>query len=170
MSSKSFVDAFGEDLSQRQQIKSHPFANRLSRLSQAALGGGCELAMMISLWVVRSGSHDLWQIQSDGYEFDWPVHGSRRSGTIGLVSRVVPVKNQVNEAWRGDQNCRKIMIAVMAVKEMVNRSYETTLREGLLLNAVCSTPVCDRRSERGMAAYGKRSPIRTNNEYLIFDS
>ena len=51
----------------------------------------------------------------------------------GLVSRVVPVKNLMKEANSAALKiAEKSKISVMAVKEMVNRSYETTLAEGLL--------------------------------------
>ena len=51
----------------------------------------------------------------------------------GLVSRVVPAKKLMDEAKAAAQKItEKSMLATMAVKEAVNRSYETTLREGLL--------------------------------------
>ena len=51
----------------------------------------------------------------------------------GLVSRVVPAKDLVAEATKTAQKiAEKSPLAVKAVKEAVNRSYETTLREGVL--------------------------------------
>jgi enoyl-CoA hydratase len=51
----------------------------------------------------------------------------------GLVSRVVPAKKLMEEAMAAAHKIvEKPALAVMAVKEAVNRSYETTLREGLL--------------------------------------
>ncbi len=51
----------------------------------------------------------------------------------GLVSRVVPVKKLMEEAQSAAHKiAEKSAIATMVVKEAVNRSYETTLREGLL--------------------------------------
>jgi enoyl-CoA hydratase len=51
----------------------------------------------------------------------------------GLVSRVVPAKKLMEEALAAAQKiAEKSALTVMAVKEAVNRSYETTLREGLL--------------------------------------
>ena len=51
----------------------------------------------------------------------------------GLVSRVVPAKKLMEEAMAAAQKItEKSMLTTMVVKECVNRSYETTLREGLL--------------------------------------
>ena len=51
----------------------------------------------------------------------------------GLVSRVVPAKKLIDEAMAAAQKiASKSSIATKVVKEAVNRSYETTLREGLL--------------------------------------
>jgi enoyl-CoA hydratase len=51
----------------------------------------------------------------------------------GLVSRVVPAKKLLEEAMAAAQKiAEKSAIATMAVKESVNRSYEVTLREGIL--------------------------------------
>ena len=51
----------------------------------------------------------------------------------GLVSRVVPAKKLMEEVMGAAAKiAEKSMVTVMAVKESVNRSYETTLREGVL--------------------------------------
>ncbi|MCB2105410.1 MAG: enoyl-CoA hydratase, partial [Rhodobacteraceae bacterium] len=51
----------------------------------------------------------------------------------GLVSRVVPAAKLLPEAMAAARKiAEKSAISVMAVKEAVNRSYEMTLREGLL--------------------------------------
>ena len=51
----------------------------------------------------------------------------------GLVSRVVPLDKLLDEAMGAARKiAAKSAIAAMVAKEAVNRSYETTLREGLL--------------------------------------
>jgi enoyl-CoA hydratase len=51
----------------------------------------------------------------------------------GLVSRVVPAKKLMEETMEAARRiAEKSALTVMAVKEAVNRSYETPLREGLL--------------------------------------
>ena len=50
----------------------------------------------------------------------------------GLVSRVVPAKKLMDEARSAAEKiAEKSLIATMAAKDAVNRSYETTLAEGL---------------------------------------
>ena len=79
----------------------------------------------------------------------------------GLVSRVVPVKNLMKEATSAALKiAEKSKISVMAVKEMVNRSYETTLAEGLLFErrVFHSLFATDDQTE-GMSAFvEKRQP------------
>ena len=90
----------------------------------------------------------------------------------GLVSRVVPAKNLMNEAFgAATKIAEKSMITVMAVKEMVNRSYETTLREGLLFERrVFHSLFATEDQKEGMAAFMEKREAHpeTNNEYLIF--
>mgnify|MGYP001822581246 FL=1 len=51
----------------------------------------------------------------------------------GLVSRVVPAKKLMEEAMgAAGKIAEKSILTAMAVKEAVNRSYETTLSEGIL--------------------------------------
>ena len=51
----------------------------------------------------------------------------------GLVSRVVPSKKLMTETMAAASKiAEKSLITSTAVKEMVHRSFETTLKEGLL--------------------------------------
>jgi len=51
----------------------------------------------------------------------------------GLVSRVVPAKKLMSEALStAVKISEKSSLATMAIKEAVNRSYETSLNEGIL--------------------------------------
>jgi enoyl-CoA hydratase len=51
----------------------------------------------------------------------------------GLVSRIVPAKKLLDEARAAAAKiAEKSQLAVMAAKEAVDRSYETTLSEGIL--------------------------------------
>ena len=79
----------------------------------------------------------------------------------GLVSRVVPAKKLMDEASAAAQKiAEKSMLTTMVVKEAVNRSYETTLREGILFerrmfHALFSTE----DQKEGMSAFlEKREP------------
>jgi enoyl-CoA hydratase len=79
----------------------------------------------------------------------------------GLVSRVVPAKKLMEEAMAAATKiAEKSMLATLAVKEAVNRSYETTLREGLLFERrLFHSLFATEDQKEGMAAFlQKREP------------
>jgi enoyl-CoA hydratase len=79
----------------------------------------------------------------------------------GLVSRVVPARKLMEDVMAtAVKIAEKSTLATMAVKEAVDRSYETTLREGILFERRLfhSLFATDDQSE-GMSAFmEKRSP------------
>ena len=156
MSEKSFVevytsDMFGDEIEIMLRVRKPIIA----AVSGYALGGGCELAMMcdfiicsdtakfgqpeINLGVIAGigGSQRLTRFVGKSKSMDMHLTGrfmdAEEAEHSGLVSRVVSCKKLMEEA-RGaaDKIAEKSLIATMAAKEAVNRSYETTLREGLL--------------------------------------
>ena len=156
MSNKSFVDAFGEDLFTEATDKITTIRKPIiAAVSGYALGGGCELAMMCDFIICSDtakfgqpeinlgvspglgGTQRLTRFIGKSKAMDMNLTGrfmeAKEAERCGLVSRVVPTKNLMSEAMgAATKIAEKSMITVMAVKEMVNRSYETTLREGLL--------------------------------------
>ena len=119
------------------------------------LGGGCELAMMcdfiiaadnarfgqpeINLGIVAGmgGTQRLTRAIGKAKAMDMNLTGRFMDATeaerAGLVSRVVPVAQLKDEAMKAAAKiAEKSMLTAMAVKESVNRAFETTLREGLL--------------------------------------
>jgi enoyl-CoA hydratase len=79
----------------------------------------------------------------------------------GLVSRVVPAKKLLSEAMAAAVKiAEKSQITTVAVKEMINRSYETTLNEGLLFERrVFHALFATEDQKEGMAAFlEKREP------------
>ncbi len=120
-----------------------------------ALGGGCELAMMcdfiiaadtakfgqpeINLGVVAGlgGTQRLTRVVGKAKAMEMHLTGrfmdAAEAERSGLVSRVVPAKKLMEEAYAAAEKiAEKSALTTMAVKEAVNRSYETTLSEGLL--------------------------------------
>jgi enoyl-CoA hydratase len=156
MSSKSFVEAFGEDLFTEATDKITSIRKPIiAAVSGYALGGGCELAMMCDFIICSDtakfgqpeinlgvspglgGTQRLTRFIGKSKAMDMNLTGrfmeAEEAERCGLVSRVVPTKNLMSEAMSAATKiAEKSMITVTAVKEMVNRSYETTLREGLL--------------------------------------
>ena len=156
MSEQSFVevfsgDLFADDTNAIMRIRKPVIA----AVSGYALGGGCELAMMcdfiicsdtakfgqpeINLGVVAGmgGSQRLTRFIGKSKAMDMNLTGrfmdAEEAERSGLVSRVVPAKKLMEETMAAAHKiAAKSLIATRVVKEAVNRSYETTLREGVL--------------------------------------
>ena len=148
-----------------------------------ALGGGCELAMAcdfiiaadtakfgqpeINLGVVPGlgGTQRLTRAVGKSKSMDMNLTGrfmtADEADSSGLVSRVVPAKKLMEEAMNAAQKiAEKSQIAVVTIKEAVNRSYETTLSEGLLFERrVFHSMFATEDQKEGMAAFlEKREP------------
>ena len=155
MSAKGFVDVYTEDLF---GPPSEAFARCrkpiIAAVSGYALGGGCELAMMcdfiiasdtakfgqpeINLGVIAGigGTQRLTRFVGKSKSMDMHLTGrfmdAAEAERSGLVSRVVPAAKLIPEAMAAARKiAEKSALAAMAAKEAVNRSYETTLREGV---------------------------------------
>ncbi|GAB4389724.1 enoyl-CoA hydratase [Albidovulum sp.] len=156
MSEKSFVEVFTDDLFGRNvepiQRCRKPI---IAAVAGYALGGGCELAMMcdfiiaadtakfgqpeINLGVIAGigGTQRLTRFVGKSKAMDMHLTGrfmdAEEAERAGLVSRVVPAGKLLSEAKAAARKItEKSALAVMAVKEAVNRSYETTMSEGIL--------------------------------------
>ena len=156
MSDKSFVEVFTADLFGAESDAITRIRKPIiAAVSGYALGGGCELAMMcdfiicadtakfgqpeINLGVMAGmgGTQRLTRFIGKSKAMDMNLTGrfmdAEEAERAGLVSRVVPAKKLMEEAMQAAAKiAEKSIITTMAVKEAVNRSYETTLREGLL--------------------------------------
>lgn len=155
MADKSFVDmyvkAFFQSETERFGAIRKPI---IAAVAGYALGGGCELAMMcdiiiaaenakfgqpeINLGVIAGigGTQRLTRYVGKAKSMDMHLTGrfmdAAEAESSGLVSRVVPPKKLLEEA-RGTalKIAEKSLLATMAAKDAVNRSYETTLAEGI---------------------------------------
>jgi enoyl-CoA hydratase len=148
-----------------------------------ALGGGCELAMMcdfiicadtakfgqpeINLGIIAGmgGTQRLTRTIGKSKAMDMHLTGrmmdAAEAERSGLVSRVVPAANLLTETRAiAAKIAEKSKIAVMAAKEAVNRSYESTLAEGLLYERrLFQSLFATEDQKEGMAAFvAKREP------------
>lgn len=184
MSEQSFADVFGGDLftAETEEILRvrKPI---IAAVSGYALGGGCELAMMcdfiicsesakfgqpeVNLGVVAGigGTQRLTRFVGKSKAMDMNLTGrfmdAAEAERSGLVSRVVPVKELMNETRAAAQKiAEKSMMSVMVIKEAVNRAYETTLREGILFERrVFHSLFATEDQKEGMQAFlEKREP------------
>ena len=148
-----------------------------------ALGGGCELAMAcdfiiaaetakfgqpeINLGIMAGlgGTQRLTRFVGKSKSMDMNLTGrfmtAEEAERAGLVSRVVPAKKLMEETMSAAQKiAEKPQIATLSIKESVNRSYETTLSEGLLFERrVFHSMFATEDQKEGMAAFlEKREP------------
>ncbi len=156
MSGKNFVDVYLGDLFGPETRAFDAIRKPIiAAVSGYALGGGCELAMMcdfiiasesakfgqpeINLGVMAGigGTQRLTRFVGKSKAMDMHLTGrfmdAAEAERCGLVSRVVPVKKLMDTTMEAAHSiAEKSALSVMAVKESVNRSYETSLAEGVL--------------------------------------
>jgi enoyl-CoA hydratase len=184
MSEMSFVDMYMSDFFGAEGDKITKTRKPvIAAVSGYALGGGCELAMMcdfiiagdnakfgqpeINLGVIAGigGTQRLTRAVGKAKSMDMHMTGrfmdAEEAERSGLVSRVVPAKKLKEEAMSAaNKIAEKSMISVLAAKEAVNRSFETTLAEGIqferrLFNGLFATE----DQKEGMSAFlEKREP------------
>ena len=189
MAEKSFVevvtgDLFGASMMPIQVAKKPVIA----AVSGYALGGGCELAMMcdfiicaenakfgqpeINLGVIAGigGTQRLTRFVGKSKAMDMNLTGrfmdAEEAERSGLVSRVVPVKRLMEVTLEvATKIAEKSQLSIMAAKDAVNRSYETTLAEGLLFERrVFHSMFATDDQKEGMSAFvEKREPHFRDN-------
>ena len=184
MAQKTFTDVFSDDLFAREtdaiQRVRKPI---IAAVSGYCLGGGCELAMMCDFIIASDtakfgqpeinlgicagmgGTQRLTRFVGKSKSMDMHLTGrfmdAAEAERSGLVSRVVPVKSLIEEAMKAASKiAEKSAIAVMAVKETVNRAQEISLSEGLLFERrVFHALFATQDQKEGMAAFlEKRQP------------
>lgn len=178
MSEKTFVDMFMSNFfADEGDIVRATRKPIIAAVAGYALGGGCELAMMcdfiiaadtakfgqpeINLGVVAGigGTQRLTRFVGKSKSMDMHLTGrfmdAEEAERSGLVSRVVPAKKLKEEALGAAQKiAEKSVLTSMAVKEAVNRSYETTLSEGILFERrLFHSLFATEDQKEGMAAF-----------------
>lgn len=148
-----------------------------------ALGGGCELAMMcdfilaadnakfgqpeITLGTIpgAGGTQRLTRFVGKSKAMEMVLTGrmmdAEEAERAGLVSRIVPLESLMEEAIKAaDTIADMSMPVVFMAKEAVNRSYETTLSEGVRFERrVFHSTFATEDQKEGMAAFvEKRQP------------
>ncbi len=153
----TFVTAYSQDLITRnwEQIRTvrKPV---IAAVAGFALGGGCELAMMcdvviaadsakfgqpeIKLGIIpgAGGTQRLPRAVGKAKAMDLVLTGRMMDAVeaerCGLVSRVVPADQLMTEALAAAETINRLGgPSVLAAKECVNRAFETTLSEGVMV-------------------------------------
>ena len=155
MADKSFHDVFMEDyITRNWEELTRVRKPTIAAVAGYALGGGCEVAMMcdiviaadnakfgqpeITIGVIPAagGTQRLTRAVGKSLAMEMVLTGRQLTAEealqFGLVSRVVPVDDLLDEAVRMAEKIASFSRpAVMMAKEAVNRAFETTLAEGL---------------------------------------
>ena len=187
MSEKSFIDMYSSDFFAGWDALLRARKPIVAAVSGYALGGGCELAMMcdfiiagdnakfgqpeITLGVMpgMGGSQRLTRFVGKAKAMDMCLTGrmmdAAEAERSGLVSRVVPAAELLDEALKAaDKIAGFSQPAVAMVKEAVNRSYETTLTEGLRFERrVFHSMFALEDQKEGMAAFAEKRKANFRN-------
>ncbi len=160
----------------------------IAAVSGYALGGGCELAMMcdfiiaaesakfgqpeIKLGIIpgAGGTQRLPRAIGKAKAMDLALTGrlmdAAEAERCGLVSRVVPNDKLLDEALEAATIIASFSTpAVMMAKEAVNRSFESSLSEGLLFERrMFHSLFATADQKEGMNAFLEKRPARFANE------
>ncbi len=188
MQDKTFIDAYLGDFITRDWERIAACRKPvIAAVAGYALGGGCEIAMMCDFILAADnarfgqpeitlgtmpgagGTQRLARLAGKSKAMEMCLTGrmmdAEEAERIGLVSRIVPVAELVEEALKTAETIAGMSRpAVLMTKEAVNRAYETTLSEGIrferrLFHATFATE----DQKEGMAAFAeKRQPKFTN--------
>ena len=183
MQSKTYMQAFYEDFIGTWDRVARARKPVIAAVSGFALGGGCELAMMcdfiiaadtakfgqpeIKLGVMpgAGGTQRLARFVGKAKAMDMCLSGrmmdAAEAERCGLVSRVVPAASLLDEALKSAETiASKSLPILMMTKESVNRSFETTLAEGIRFERrVFHAMFAVEDQKEGMAAFvEKRKP------------
>lgn len=183
MQSKTYMEAYKEDFINSWERVSRARKPVIAAVAGYALGGGCELAMMcdfiiaaenakfgqpeITLGVMpgAGGTQRLTRFVGKSKAMDMCLTGrmmdAAEAERAGLVSRVVEADKLLEEAMGIAVKIANFSLPIaMMTKESVNRSYETTLSEGVRFERrVFHSMFGTEDQKEGMAAFvEKRQP------------
>ncbi|HZP92722.1 MAG TPA: enoyl-CoA hydratase [Burkholderiales bacterium] len=186
MKDKSYMDVYKSDfITAEWERVTRCRKAVIAAVAGYALGGGCELAMMcdfilaadnarfgqpeINLGILpgAGGTQRLPRFVGKSKAMEMVLLGQARmmdaqeAERCGLVSRVVPLAELMNEAMKAAEKiCELSAPIVMMAKESVNRAFETTLSEGVRFERrLFHSAFATEDQKEGMAAFvEKRKP------------
>jgi enoyl-CoA hydratase len=188
MADKTYIDIFRADYTADYERLTRVRKPVIAAVAGFALGGGCELAMMcdfiiaadnakfgqpeIKLGIIPGigGTQRLTRAVGKAKAMDLILTGrmmdAAEAERSGLVARVVPAASLLEEAMKVAETISGLsQPSLLAAKEAVNRSFETSLAEGVrferrVFHALFATK--DRKE--GMTAFIEKRPPRFTNE------
>jgi enoyl-CoA hydratase len=188
MADKSYIDMSRADYAGDYERLTRVRKPLIAAVAGFALGGGCELAMLcdfiiaadnakfgqpeIKLGIIPGigGTQRLTHAVGKAKAMDMILTGrmmdAAEAERCGLVSRVVPAASLMEQATKVAETIAALSEpSLIAAKEAVNRSFETSLAEGVrferrTFHALFATK--DRKE--GMTAFIEKRPPRFTNE------
>jgi enoyl-CoA hydratase len=189
MQHKSYMDVMAEDFITRNWERvTRARKPVIAAVAGFALGGGCELAMMcdfilagdnakfgqpeIKLGVIpgAGGTQRLTRFVGKSKAMEMVLTGrmmdAAEAERAGLVSRIVPVDDLVNEAVKVAQTIADFSgPSVKIARECVNRAYEVTLAEGVLFERrVFHSLFATEDQKEGMSAFAEKRKAQFKNK------
>jgi len=188
MADQTYIDIFRADYTADYERLARVRKPIIAAVAGFALGGGCELAMMCDLIIAADnakfgqpeiklgvipgigGTQRLTRAVGKAKAMDLILTGrmmdAAEAERSGLVARVVPAASLMEEAMKVAETIAAMsQPSLIAAKEAVNRSFETSLAEGVrferrVFHALFATK--DRKE--GMAAFIEKRRPRFMNE------
>ena len=180
MQAKSYMDAYMENFISKWERITTCRKPVIAAVNGFALGGGCELAMMcdfiiagdkakfgqpeIKLGILpgAGGSQRLTRFVGKSKAMEMCLTGrmmdAEEAERAGLASRVVPADELLEDALKTAAAIAGMgRPATYMVKESVNRSYETTMAEGILFERrTFHAAFATEDQKEGMAAFAEK--------------
>jgi enoyl-CoA hydratase len=184
MADKSYNDVLLGDFAGNWDAASRARKPIIAAVAGFALGGGCEVAMQcdiiiaaenakfgqpeIKLGVIPGigGTQRLTRAVGKSKAMDMVLTGrmmdAAEAERSGLVTRVVPVDKLMEEAMKMAETIASMGLpSVLLAKEAVNRSFETTLSEGVRFERrVFHSLFATEDQKEGMAAFIEKRPAK----------
>jgi enoyl-CoA hydratase len=188
MADKTYIDIFRADYTADYERLTRVRKPVIAAVAGFALGGGCELAMMcdfiiaadtakfgqpeIKLGIIPGigGTQRLARAVGKAKAMDLILTGrmmdAAEAERSGLVARVVPAASLMEEAMKVAETIAALsQPSLLAAKEAVNRSFETSLAEGVRFERrVFHALFATKDRQEGMTAFIEKRPPRFTNE------
>lgn len=182
MASQSFADMYGGNFFAGYDRVTATRKPVIAAVAGYALGGGCELAMMCDFIIAgdnakfgqpeiklavtpgMGGSQRMARAIGKAKTMDMCLTGRMMDAIeaeqSGLVARIVPAADLVEEAVKAATAIAAMApLATLAIKEMVNAAFETTLQQGVVFERRLFHGLFGSEDQtEGMAAFVEKRP------------